>query len=136
MALNSPNTVAANRRPRPRAVQRSRGEKSRGLSPIRSHSAMPMRPTTLRHDSKVSTSPPAAKTTLPRTSEQPKAAAATMPGPRRWERPDAGRDDGSFKLARGWLDDARRHAVQRWISVPAPRSEEHTSELQSLLDLV
>src|ERR1017187_3288083 len=110
MASNSPNTVAANRRPRPHAIHRSRGEKPAGLFLIRSHTAMKARPTTLRHDSKVSTSPPAAKTTLPRTSAHAKADAAMMPGPRLWAAPDAVWEEGMFKLALGRLERARARA--------------------------
>src|SRR6185312_7860353 len=71
-----------NRRPRLSAIKRSRGVKGTARLPTRSHAAKHASPTTPRKDASVSTSPPAANTILPPTSEHANAAAATMPGAR------------------------------------------------------
>src|ERR1700704_4754424 len=82
MAFNRAYTVKANRTPSPSAIHRSCGEKAVGLSLIRSHAAMTARPTTLRHESNVSTSPPSANTALLRTLAHAKADAPRTAGPR------------------------------------------------------
>src|SRR5262249_18454454 len=72
----------ANSTPRPSAIPRSRHENAAGFGPTRSQAARHTTLNTLRHDSRVSTSPPAANTTLPSTSAHANAVAAITAGAR------------------------------------------------------